>query len=493
MTLEKAKKKKKITKSQLQKQKQVQNVIVNLQAPVAKKTRKRTPKPKPAEQTAPKSFFEAPVYMPTVASYNKKPTQDNNSILSDILKIIKPTKVEDNELEKAKPQEREAQQAPTLAPSLGAPQRRTSLLDEIRSDPFNTKQTFINTPPFEAPQEQFSFNAPLHPKPLPQTLAQQIRLGREKKFTTPPKQAWAEVETGGHFGLLGVNDAQIKAHKEAKKEFTHEALSMPVVTDEARPTSEAIDLGMVPRIAQEMVQEDRVETNEPVIQLQPLTMGAKKPFVGKLILPPPAPEEKEEDVEFIEGDIHRTPDKEVAQDIQEFYDYMKTLDMTAPTRDSILATPVKEESLVGQLGAPHAESRAVSSNAPEALAELLIEQAEGSKIGSKELRDAGFRNANEAYDAIMKWNRIHPDNKINKSYSKTIATMAQELSTTPMKDFKGLYAFNIGAPLQLSQLRLPQNAKPPVSLSQNAVPRKVVGARHRNANANANDIGGTEL
>ena len=57
MTLEKAKTKKKITKSQLQKQKQVQNVIVNLQAPAVKKTRKRTTRPKPV-QIPSKSFFK---------------------------------------------------------------------------------------------------------------------------------------------------------------------------------------------------------------------------------------------------------------------------------------------------------------------------------------------------------------------------------------------------------------------------------------------------
>ena len=91
----------------------------------------------------------------------------------------------------------------------------------------------------------------------------------------------------------------------------------------------------------------------------------------------------------------------------------------------------------------------------------------------------------------MKWNRVHPNDKINKSYSKTIANMAQELSTTPMKDFKGLFAFNSGTPVQLTHIPLPREAKAPVSLSQSAVPRKIAGARHRNANAN--DIGGTEI
>ena len=84
MTLEKAKKKTKITKSQLQKQKQVQNVIVNLQAPVKKATRKRTTRPKPV-QIPSKSIPQSPMYMPPVVSYNT-PKQDNNSILSDILK-----------------------------------------------------------------------------------------------------------------------------------------------------------------------------------------------------------------------------------------------------------------------------------------------------------------------------------------------------------------------------------------------------------------------
>ena len=280
MTLEKAKKKKKITKIQLQKQKQVQNVIVNLQAPAVKKTRKRTTRPKPV-QIPSKSPFQSPIYMPTVASYNQ-PKQDNNSILSDILKHIKPTKPEPNELEKTKPQEREAPKPPDpiLPPSFGAPERIPSLVEEIRSDPFNTKQTFINTPQFEAQQEPFVFNAPLRPAPLPQSLLDQIQVGQKKKFTTHPDQPWAELETGGTFGLLGVNDAQIKAHKEAKKEFTHEAMSMPVLTEEPRPTSEEIDIGLVPHIAQEIVQEDRVETNEPPI----LQIMAEEPK-QKILIP----------------------------------------------------------------------------------------------------------------------------------------------------------------------------------------------------------------
>jgi hypothetical protein len=97
----------------------------------------------------------------------------------------------------------------------------------------------------------------------------------------------------------------LKAHKEAKKEATYEALSLPVLVEELRPTSEEIDLGIVPFISQEIVQEDRVESNEPEIahilteepkeetlisepmktksgtqqmQLKALTMGKEKEF-----------------------------------------------------------------------------------------------------------------------------------------------------------------------------------------------------------------------
>ena len=107
--------------------------------------------------------------------------------------------------------------SPALPSVFNIPQHETSLFDEVRSDPFNTKQTFINQPPFEAQQGPFVFNSPLRPAPLSQSLLDQIQVGQKKKFTTHPRQPWAEVETGGHFGLLGVNDAQIKAHKEANK------------------------------------------------------------------------------------------------------------------------------------------------------------------------------------------------------------------------------------------------------------------------------------
>jgi len=307
MTLEKAKKKTKITKSQLQKQKQVQNVIVNLQAPVKKATRKRTTKPKPV-QIPQKSLFQAPIYMPPVVSYNKQP--DNNSILSDILKHMNKPKPESNELEKVKPQEKEAPKPPepTLPPSLGAPQRRTSLMDEIQSDPMKTKQTLINTPPFEAPQQPFVFNAPIPAEPKPQTLVQKIQVGQEKKFDAPTKQPHAELETGGTLDLFGINDAQIKAHKEAGKLYTFPEPSEIVLTDEPRPTQEEIDLGIVPPIAQKIVQVDEppilqimaepekeeilipepipTKANTQQIQMKALTMGEEKPF-NKVLIPPP--------------------------------------------------------------------------------------------------------------------------------------------------------------------------------------------------------------
>ena len=213
MTLEKTKKITKIKKSQLQKQKQTQNVVVNVNAPKA--TRKR-PIKKPS-QSVPKSHFQSPIYMPPVVSH--QPFQDTNSILSNILKIInKPVKPEPNELEKAKPVEREpTPPAPTLPSVFGVPHHRISLADEVRSDPLNTRQTFINTPVYEAKQESFKFEkplksesrfiyeAPLQAEPKQPSLAQKINIGQEKKFVPEPDQPWAELEKGGEFGLLGFN------------------------------------------------------------------------------------------------------------------------------------------------------------------------------------------------------------------------------------------------------------------------------------------------
>ena len=104
MGLEKTKKITKIKKSQLQKQKQTQNVVVNVNAPKA--PRKRPIKKPP--QSAPKTHFQSPIYMPPVVTYNQ-PLQDTSSILSNILKIINKPKPESNELEleKANPVERE--------------------------------------------------------------------------------------------------------------------------------------------------------------------------------------------------------------------------------------------------------------------------------------------------------------------------------------------------------------------------------------------------
>jgi len=325
MTLEKTKKIK-INKSQLQKQKQTQNVIVNVNAPKA--TRKRPIRKPPQLKPAPKTHFQSPIYMPPVVTYNQPP-QDTSSILSNILKIINKPKPESNELEKAKPTEKEpAVPAPTIPSIFDVPQHRVLLADEVKSDPFNTKQTFINTPIFEAKQEQFQFKAPLLAEPKEPTIAQKIQIGQEKKFDAPTKQPWAEVETGGHFGFLGINTEQLKAHEEAGKEFTWASVSTPILVEEARPTSEEIDLGIVPQMAQEIVQEDRVESNEPPIahilteekkeetltalrahtpsaipekiatkanteqiQLKALTMGEEKPFVKSLFYSRPKRQE----------------------------------------------------------------------------------------------------------------------------------------------------------------------------------------------------------
>ena len=296
MGLEKTKKITKIKKSQLQKQKQTQNVVVNVNAPKA--PRKRPIKKPP--QSAPKTHFQSPIYMPPVVSYNQ-PMPDTSSILSNILKIINKPKPEPNELEKAKPVESEpTPPAPTLPSVFGVPQQRISLTAEVKSDPMNTRQTFINTPVYEAKQEPFKFNAPLQAEPKGPSLVQKINVGQEKKFTTHPDQPWSELELGGHFGI-GANATEPTA---------------PHLVEEARPTAEEIDLGIVPSEAGEIVQEDRVENDEPPIahilveeakpeslipekiatkanteqmQLKALTMGEEKPFLKSFLHSTPLP------------------------------------------------------------------------------------------------------------------------------------------------------------------------------------------------------------
>ena len=70
-----------------------------------------------------------------------------------------------------------------------------SLVDEINSDPFTTKQTFINTPPFEAPQQPFPFKAPIKAEPKQHSLVQTINIGQEKKYEAPTKQPHAIPKT----------------------------------------------------------------------------------------------------------------------------------------------------------------------------------------------------------------------------------------------------------------------------------------------------------
>ena len=82
MTLEKVKKTTtKIKKSQLQKQKQTQNVVVNVNAPVKKATRKRPIKKPPQLKPALKTHEREPLYLPPIASFNKPKQPDNSSIL----------------------------------------------------------------------------------------------------------------------------------------------------------------------------------------------------------------------------------------------------------------------------------------------------------------------------------------------------------------------------------------------------------------------------
>jgi hypothetical protein len=423
MKLEKAKKVTKLKKSQLQNQKQVQNVVVNLpQAP-----RKRKPKAlqAPSKQGPNKSHFQSPIYMPPVVSYN--PKQDNNFLLTEIMKHIKGSTTQplNNQIEKPKPSDEQTAldritqtQPPSLPQAFNTsapPNRSLSLVGEMTGEASNDQRTFIKPSQFEAKQEPFQFKAPpmAEPKSTP-SLIQSLTIGQEQKFRPETDQQWSELETGGHFGLLGINSQQLKDHKEAKRAFTFEALSLPTLTEEPRPTSEEIDLGIVPQEAGLIVQEDRVESNEPPINLEPLSMGAGQSFTREFI---------PEFTEFDEsGEIRGVSDADavVAKDNQEFFDFMKTIDIStgASTRSrqgAELLTPEKEPSLAEKLNMPVATSRFASPEAPEALAELLVNQARSKKVNSNtdsRLQAADFRNKPELIKAIEVWNKSHPDQKM---------------------------------------------------------------------------------
>ena len=421
MKLEKTKRVTKLKKSQLQNQKQVQNVVVNL--PAIKAPRKRKPKAlkTPTKQAPNSAQFQSPIYMPPVVSYN--PKQDNNFLLSEIMKHIKGSTTQplnNNQIEKPKVSDEQialdkiTQTQPPSLPqafnTLAPPNRSLSLVGEMKSATSNDQGTFIKPSQFEAKQEPFEFKAPpmAEPKSTP-SLVQSLTVGQEQKFRPEADQQWSELETGGHFGLLGINSQQLKDHKDAKREFTFEALSLPTLTDELRPTSEEIDLGIVPQEAGLIVQEDRVESNEPPINLQPLSMGAGQSFTREFI------------PEFVEtSEIRGVSDAEVAKDNQEFFDFMKTIDIstgssTRSRQGAELLTPTREPTLAEKLNMPVAESRFASPEAPEALAELLVNQARSKKVNSNtdsRLQAADFRNKPELIKAIELWNKSHPDQKM---------------------------------------------------------------------------------
>ena len=181
MKLEKTKK---IKKSQLQNQKQIQNVIVNLPQ-ATKSSRKRKPKAlqAPSKQGPNKTHFQSPIYMPPVVSYN--PKQDNNFLLTEIMKHIKgsstSTNQPNNQIEKppAISEEQKAldkiqQVQPSLPQAFNTsapPNRSLSLVGEMKnetSDTSNDQRTFVKPSAtsmvgmqpsqFEATQEQFKFN-----------------------------------------------------------------------------------------------------------------------------------------------------------------------------------------------------------------------------------------------------------------------------------------------------------------------------------------------
>ena len=157
--------------------------------------------------------------MPPVVSYN--PKQDNNFLLTEIMKHIKgsstSTNQPNNQIEKPKASDEQKaldkiqQVQPTLpqAFNTSAPTNRSlSLVGEMTRDTSNDQRTFVRPLRFEAKQEPFQFN-PLVAEP--KESKQEITNLRQDKIFRPAiikseiDQQWAELETGGHFGLLGTS------------------------------------------------------------------------------------------------------------------------------------------------------------------------------------------------------------------------------------------------------------------------------------------------
>ena len=96
-------------------------------------------------------------------------------------------------------------------------------------------------------------------------------------------------------------------------------------------------------------------------------------------------------------------------------DYMKTIGITTPQPEVSLLTPTREPTLAEKLNMPTAESRYASPEAPEALAEILVEQASGRKVNANtdsRLQVADFKNKAELLKAIKQWNEDVPTKQL---------------------------------------------------------------------------------
>ena len=106
--------------------------------------------------------------MPPVVSYN--PKQDNNFLLTEIMKHIKGVSSSNNQIEKPKASDEQMaldkiqQVQPSLPQAFNTsapPNRSLSLVEEMKNETSNDQRTFVKPSQFEAIQEPFQFMAPL--------------------------------------------------------------------------------------------------------------------------------------------------------------------------------------------------------------------------------------------------------------------------------------------------------------------------------------------
>ena len=146
-------------------------------------------------------------------------------------------------------------------------------------------------------------------------------------------------------------------------------------------------------------------------------------------------------------------DAELSKDLDEFFQYTKALGIRGPN-DELLPQPNRAPTLAEKADLPVAESRFLLPEPPLADAEPVVSRAEAEKVDRRThtlLQAGGFKNADEARDAIRKWNKSsdasdgeihlnHPTKNGRRGGPKNIEDLNKELQERHLT-FRDLKAY----------------------------------------------------